>query len=730
MRVVRSPVAHGQILDIAIDEAAQMPGIEAVWTGADITEIPPIDFRLVRVDGLDPYRQPILAAQTVRYVGEPLAVVFAEDPYLAEDAAELIFADIEELKPCTRAIERPGIFAPGLSTEAAVIEKSYGNLDKAFDRADHVIELELGIGRHTGVPLETRGGLAIYDAPKNLLEVYGAAKIPHLNRLALVKLLGLELENLHIYESHVGGGFGVRGELYPEDVLFCLAATRLHRPVKWIEDRKEHLIAANHSRDQEHKIRAAVDGRGFILAIECDFWVDQGAYVRTHAATVTDLTAALLPGPYLVPAYRARGHIRLTNKTPAGTYRAPGRYEGSFVRERLIDAIACKLGIDPVAVRRTNYIPANKMPFARGLNTLGTEVKYDSGDYAGHLDKTLEAIGYNALKAQIASRRAAGEMIGVGMGAFVEKSGLGPSDTARLLVDRFGNIEIVTGTASVGQGVETVLAQICADSLGTDLSSIRVTHGQTDRIEHGLGAFASRATVMTGSAVHMAAKALKTTLLGITSELVQLPPDALEFRNGVVQPAGTEAGPSVSLAEVARHYYGKYKGTTDGVLAAAGTFATEHMAYPYGTHVAVVCVDRETARVEVERYIVSYDIGAAVNPILIEGQLAGGAAQGIGGALFEQFVYDEFAQPLSSTFMGYLIPTAMEIPRIETIVTEDAPSPLNPLGVKGAGEGGITAAGAAIAAAVDDAIGRPGAITHLPITPDSLRKTIAGIGAS
>ena len=614
MRVVRSTVAHGRILKIEIDEAARMPGVEAVWTGADTTEIPPIDFRLVRVDGLEPYRQPVLAAQTVRYVGEPLAVVFAEDAYLAEDAAELIFADIDELEPCTRAIARPGIFAPGLSTEAAVIEKSYGDLDKAFDRADHVIELELGIGRHSGVPLETRGGLATYDPAKDLLEVYGASKIPHLNRLALVKLLGLELENLHIYESHVGGGFGVRGELYPEDVLLCLAATRLNRPVKWIEDRKEHLIAANHSRDQEHKIRAAFDGRGFILAIECEFWVDQGAYVRTHAATVTDLTAALLPGPYLVPAYRARGHIRLTNKTPAGTYRAPGRYEGTFVRERLIDAIAYRLGIDPVTVRRTNYIPADKMPFARCLNTLGTEVKYDSGDYARHLDKTLESIGYDALKAQIASRRAAGEMIGVGMGAFVEKSGLGPSDTAWLLVDQFGNIEIVTGAASVGQGVETVLAQICADSLGTDLSSISVTHGQTDRIEHGLGAFASRVTVMTGSAVHMAAKALKTKLLGIASELMQLPPDALEFRNGVVQPVGTESGPSVSLAEVAHHYYGRHNGKADKVLAAAGTFATDHMAYPYGTHIAVVCVDRATARVEVERYIVSYDIGAAVNP--------------------------------------------------------------------------------------------------------------------
>ncbi|HEX5079416.1 MAG TPA: molybdopterin cofactor-binding domain-containing protein, partial [Geminicoccaceae bacterium] len=310
LRVVRSPVAFGRLLAVETGDALALPGVAAVWTGADVAATPPIDFRQVRVPGLEPYRQSVLAQDHVRYVGEPIAAVLAADPYLAEDAAELVLVEIEELEPTLDAAGVPGAFAPGISAEAAIVEKAYGDLQAAFAAAHAIVELRLAVGRHSGVPLETRGAVARFDPARGLLEVYGAAKIPHINRRAIAAMLGLPLERLHLYQDHVGGGFGIRGELYPEDVLVCLAALRLQRPVKWIEDRREHLLAANHSRDQVHEIRAAIDARGFILGLDDEFWTDQGAYVRTHAATVTDLTAAILPGPYRVPAYRARGHIR------------------------------------------------------------------------------------------------------------------------------------------------------------------------------------------------------------------------------------------------------------------------------------------------------------------------------------------------------------------------------------------------------------------------------------
>src|SRR5438477_9059343 len=316
-----------------------------------------------------------------------------------------------------------------------ILRDAYGDLDAAMAGADQIIELEFGLGRHSGVPLETRGALARYDSARDVLELFGAAKVPHRTRDNLARILGRKPESVHLKEGHVGGGFGIRGELYPEDVLVCAAALRFRRPVKWIEDRREHLIAANHSRQQLHRIRAAIDADGRILGIDDEFFHDQGAYVRTHAATVPDLAAAMLPGPYRVPAYRSVGHIRLTNKTPGGTYRAPGRFESTFVRERLLDAIADKVGIERVEVRRRNLISANEMPYARPIETLGTHVTFDSGDYPRLLDKALAAVQWPELQADVKRRRAAGEAVGVGLAMFVEKSGLGPFDGVRVTVD-------------------------------------------------------------------------------------------------------------------------------------------------------------------------------------------------------------------------------------------------------------------------------------------------------
>jgi CO/xanthine dehydrogenase Mo-binding subunit len=718
MRVVRSAVAHGKIKSIDARAALALPGVHAVWTHQEVVHIPPIPFRLTGLKQLEPYRQPVLAKEVVRYVGEPVAVVFAENAYLAEDAADLVEILVEQLDTTLFAAEQPAVYehdGAELSTEATVLQKAYGDVNAAFRNAHAVVSLELSIGRHTGVPIETRGAIARYDEARDVLELHGAAKVPHWNRDTLAQMLGRKRESVQLYEGHVGGGFGIRGEIYPEDVLVCAAALQFRKPIKWIEDRREHLIAANHSREQHHRVRAAIDAQGRILGIDDEFFHDNGAYMRTHAATVPDLAAAMLPGPYRVPAYRAIGHVRLTNKTPCGTYRAPGRYESTFVRERLLDAIAAKVGVDKVEIRRRNLIGKSAMPYALGLDTLGTTIVYDSGDYALLLDKALQLADWDTLQGELKRRRAAGEKVGAGLAMFVEKSGLGPFDTVKIEAKSDGSFEIVTGVASLGQGVETAMAQICADALGVNYSDIKVIHGQTDRIDKGMGAFASRVTVMCGEATRMAAAKLHEHLLLLAAELMQSDAKFLTISEGRILRSDNSSGPSILLAELARQR----------PLTAEATFESTHMVYPYGVHIAVARVDADTGGVAVERYAIAYDIGRAVNPQLVEGQIAGGLAQGIGGALFEEFLYDEAGEPLSVSFADYLMPTAREVPELSILITEDAPSPLNTLGLKGAGEGGANPVGAAIASAIDDALGRPGAVTRLPVTPQRLKALMA-----
>jgi carbon-monoxide dehydrogenase large subunit/6-hydroxypseudooxynicotine dehydrogenase subunit gamma len=424
------------------------------------------------------------------------------------------------------------------------------------------------------------------------------------------------------------------------------------------------------------------------------------------------------------------GHVRLTNKTPCATYRAPGRFETNFVRERLMDAIAAKLRISRIEVRRRNLIAASEMPYKRPLVALGDDVEFDSGDYVGLLDKALAHANWDALERAAAKRRTAGEYVGLGLAIYVEKSGLGPIDGARVNVDTSGTIEVITGGASVGQGFETVVAQVCADILGSDYRTVRVVHGRTDRIEYGIGAHATRATVMTANAAAVAAQKTRAKALDMAAQLLQAAPADLDIVNGAIVRKGESALARLSLGEIAHHLRpaSSTRGSRDPGLTAEGWFTVDHMTYPYGVQIAMVSIDPATGALTIEKMLIAYDVGRAINPMLVEGQLVGGFAQGLGGSLLEEFRYDERGQPLSVTLADYLIPTASEVPQVDILLTEDAPTPTNPLGIKGAGEGGIAAAGAVIASAVDDALQMPGAITALPLTPQHLRSLIRARG--
>ena len=383
MRIVRASHAHGEIKSIDTSRAKALPGVFDVWTSDDIAELGPVDFRADRASEiLKPYRQPVLAKGRVRYVGDPVVAVFADDPYIAEDAAELVEIELEELRVITAADDEPGEFEPGRSTEAALLTHTFGDTEDAFAKAHKVIELDLLTGRHSGVPMENRGAIGYYDAARDVLELHGAAKVPHRNRDTLIGMLGLESDQIHVHEGHVGGGFGIRGELYPEDVLVLVAAKRFRRPVKWLEDRMEHLMCANQGREQRHLIRAAVDAEGKLLGIEDEIFHDQGGYVRTHGANVPNRTMCMLTGLYHVPAFKAVAHFRLTNKTPCATYRAPGRFESTFVRERLMDAVAADMGIDRIEIRRRNLIPSSAMPYLLAFDEPHVgNLEFDSGNY-------------------------------------------------------------------------------------------------------------------------------------------------------------------------------------------------------------------------------------------------------------------------------------------------------------------------------------------------------------
>ena len=712
-RIVRSPSAHGLLHELDVTEARKAPGIVAVVTAKDLPRnlVIPVRLAIAGTD-LSHFLQPVLAADAVRYVGEPLAVVVGDDPYACEDAAELVEIDITDQPPVLDARGDQG-------TTVAELTRGYGDTGAAFAAAAHVVAIQLTIGRHSGVPLEPRCLLAVPDPDRGTLEIFGMTKVPVWNRDLLSDMLGVDETLIHVHAIDAGGGFGVRGEFYPEDFLIPWLATATGRPVKWAEDRAEHLVAVNHSRQQYHRVAAAFDAEGRILGLEAEIIQDNGAYCRTHGVAVPELTAAMLPGPYLVPAYRGRVRVVLTNKTPCGTYRAPGRFEGTAAREHLLDVAATQLGIDPIELRMSNLLRPAEMPHERPITTLGTDLILDTGDYPALLAAAVEEarrLGYRTL----ARDGAGGKRRGFGLAMFVEKSGLGPQETADVAVSRSGAVHVYSGGTSVGQGIETVLAQITADALGVDPRAVRVTAGDTAAQPFGAGSWASRSTVVGGSAVHQAALAVRQRALQLAARVLEAAEEDLDLADGLVSVRGDPEMAPLSLADIARAAApaSRYlaKGEPAG-LSARRRFEVSHMTYPYGVHAAVVEVDTGTGQVRVLRYLVAYEVGRAVNPMLVEGQLRGGVAQGIGGALFEEFGYDDAGQPQAITFIEYRLPTAAEIPPVDVLLSQDAPSPGNPLGVMGAGEGGINAVGAAVANAVRDALGLTGSVGQLPLTP-------------
>ncbi|MCZ6546839.1 MAG: xanthine dehydrogenase family protein molybdopterin-binding subunit [Deltaproteobacteria bacterium] len=722
--ILRSPCAHARILRIDTEAATKLAGVVGVVTFADMAEVKPIPMRTGKVEGMERSLQYPLAGNKVRYVGEPVAVVVAENRYLAEDALELIDVQYELLDAVTDPWEAMQPGTPILHESvpdniAAHFVVDVGDVDRAMAEADEIIEEEFSVQRHAAVPLETRGLVAEFDEGRGVLSVWGPTKVIHTNRMILSELLDMPESCIHLIEPDVGGGFGARGEFYPEDFAIPFVAKHLKQPVCWIEDRSENLKATNHSREQGHYLKVAVKRDGTILGVEDRLYFNMGAYTRTHGAVPAISGSAMLRGPYKIANYRADVFCILTNKTPAGTYRSPGRYEAAFVRERMIDMVVHRLGLDPADVRRRNFIQPHEMPYDCGPHKYH-DVVYDSGNYPGLLEKALTKIDYPELKASSGKARREGRAVGVGIACFVETSGVGPWEYARVEVDPTGKVVVYAGCASLGQGVETVLSQIAADALNVRPEEIMVVHGDTNLVPFGMGSNASRTTVMAGSAVFRAALKVKEKLFQLAAGAFEIGPGDLQLVDGRVAVRGAPDR-SMTFAQLARLAapHSALKGGIQPGISETDFFAAPRRTFPYGVHVAQVEVDRETGLVQILKYLVSEDIGRAVNPMLVEGQMVGGFAQGLGGALLEEFAFNSDGQPLATSFMDYLLPTAMEVPHVELLSVEECLSPSNPLGVKGAGEGGIVAVGGALANAVSDALGVE--VTRLPMKPEYVR---------
>jgi carbon-monoxide dehydrogenase large subunit len=720
--LVRSPHAHADVRRIDSAAALAIDGVVAVLTIADLPFLAGSIPALVPEPTLRAYRHPALAGDRVRHVGEAVAVVVATDPYRAVDGVEAVAVEWAPLPAATRAataIEGPVVQAGWPSNLFTTTTSSVGDVDKGFAEAAIVERARLVYPRVSGSPIEPRGVLAEYDAAADRLTVWTSTQVPFGVRAGIAEILGMPEERVRVRAPEVGGGFGVKGHVYPEDVLVPAVARHLRRPVKWVETRSEHMLTAAGDRDQEHDARIGVARDGTITAIETRFTRDHGAYPTLGQAIALN-TINHLPGPYRVPHYRATADNVFTHKTFLAAYRGAGRPEAAFVLDRLLDRAARAAGLDPVALRRRNLVRAAEMPYASGLKYRdGVPISYDPADYVAAFDRLTERFDYAGWRKRQAERRGGAAPVGIGVSAYVEGTGLGPFEGADVRVDPGGTVFVYLGVSAQGQGHETSFAQICAAELGVSVDDVMVVGGDTQLVGYGMGTIASRVAAVTGPAVAKAAGEVAVKARQVAAELFECAADDVVLRAGQAEVRGVPDR-RVTLARLARVALRSRASAAAGGppgLSACAFFYPGSVTWAFGAQAVAVEVDVETGAVRLLRCVAVHDCGRPINPMIVEGQLHGGIAQGIGSAMLEELIHDDTGQLLTGTFMDYCPPRADEVPPLD-VSALDFPSTVNPLGIKGVGESGIIAGAAAIAGAVEDALAERGVVvTRVPLTP-------------
>lgn len=731
---VRSPHAHALIRSIDTAAARAKPGVAAVYVADDLLKVM-VRMRLPMAfpEGtLTADAMPlVLAAREVTYVGETVAMVLAASRYLAEDAADEIFVDYDVLPAVVdpRNAMEPGAPKACLDTESNLFRRfrvGYGDCDGEFAKAAHVFRETLFQHRGAAHPMEGRGIVATMNPDGESMTVWSSTQMAHEVRGNICEMLALEEDQVRVIAPDVGGGFGAKFLVYPEEIAVAGAAKLQGCPVKWIEDRREHFVSAIHERDQYWELEVAVDERGVLRGIRGLLTHDQGAFAP-HSITVPYNSASSMSGPYIIPSYGIDVLVVRTNKVPVIPVRGAGYPQGTFAMERLLDLVAEKLGLDRAEVRSRNLIPPERMPYAAGLiNRAGVKVVYDSGDYATCQRRALDAVDYAGFPARQAKARSEGRMIGIGIAHGVKCTGRGPFESGTVRVSPSGKISVYTGALAMGQGLKTALAQICAEQLGVEMTDIDVTCGDTAYVSLGIGGYGSRQTMIAGSSVHLAAAAVREKALKVAAQM--LAPDTdFVVAGGKVHVAGRPER-SVTLGRIAVALHGvagyKFPDGVDAGLEATFHFTVDDMAYANAFHVCEVEVDAETGHVQIVRYLALHDSGRLISPQIAEGQVHGAVVHGIGNALFEWMGYDDAGQPITTTFADYLLPTATEVPNIE-VMTHETLSPLNPLGMKGVGEVGVIPVTAAVVAAIENALQPLSVrIRETPLTPVRLLELV------
>ena len=733
--ILRSPYAHARINAIDTAAAQNLPGVKAVVTGDDIKDtiggIPCAATDPEGFPGIKVPHHPVLATDKVRFVGEPIAAVAATDAYIARDALDLIEVDCDLLGAVNSADAALAEGAPVLHEDwddnmAFTWQIAGGDIDAAFAEADHIVNQRIDHQRLVPNPIETRGVLAQYTRGKDQLTLWSSTQIPHLLRTQLSIMLDMAENHVRVIAPEVGGGFGCKLNVYAEEALIGHLAKQLDQPVKWIESRRENFLHTIHGRDQVGQVELAVNSDGAILGLKYTVTADVGAYYQLLTPAIPTLTGLMLCGSYTFQNVQMDLTAAFTNKMATDAYRGAGRPEATYLIERMIDIVAHDLDLDPLDVRRKNFIGKDAFP-----HETGTALAYDSGDYTAALDRALKMADYDALRQQQADLRARGRYLGIGFSTYVEICGMGPSaampaggwESSTVRVDPTGKVTVLTGVSPHGQGQETTFAQLVADGLGVDLEDIRIIHGDTDAVQYGIGTFGSRATAVGGTAMVHAMGKIKDKVIKIAAHLMESNPQDIVLEDGKYSVHGApESG--LSLAEIAQvaHVGVGLPPETEPGLAESHFFEPPNFTYPFGTHIAVVEVDADTGEVDLQRYIAVDDCGNIINPLIVEGQVHGGIAQGVGQALYEEAIYDATGQMLTGSFMDYALPKAHDFPRFELDNTV-TPSPVNPMGVKGVGEAGTIGSTPAIANAVIDAL-KPFGVRHidLPLRPEKLWK--------